>query len=419
MSEETPEFEGEIDGEKGAASWTTTVIISVVILGVAGGLAALTFMTEPTAKKGGATKRTAMLVDVVDVERATYQPDIVAQGTVQPVQDVVLRPQVAGKVVSLGESFTPGGFVEKGDVVMRIEQADYRNMLAQRKSELRQALSDLAVEKGRQDAAKAEYRYLDEELSDNNRALVLREPQYEAAKQRVEAARAAVAQAELDLRRTTVRAPFDAHVLRRDLNIGTQISTGDTIGRFVGVDEYWVSIELPLTKLAWITVGGDGEAEGARVTVRNRQAWPEDVVREGRLFRMVGALDENTRMGRVLATIPDPMARAEGAEGKPRLIVGEFLEVTIEGNELDDVVRLNRDYLREDDTVWVMDDGKLRVQEAEVAVRDADYAYVTSGLEDGARVVTTNISTVVDGAELRLRGDESNGGEEGEGGSDE
>ncbi len=380
-----------------------SLIISAVILAVAGGLAALTFSTEPTAEKGGATKKTAMLVDVVDVERGDWRPRIVATGTVEPSQDIVLRPQVGGRVTALAPAFTPGGFVEEGELLIQIEAADYRHALAQRKSELREALSELSVEKGRQDAAQAEYDYLDEELAPENEALVLRQPQLDAIQQQVSAARAAVEQAELNLRRTSVEAPFDAHILRRDTNVGSQVSPTESIGRLVGVEDYWVSVELPLSKLRWVDTPADGEA-GSAVKVRNRQSWPEDTYRDGRLFRLVGALDPDTRTAQVLASIPDPLAREADHQGMPRLMIGEYVEVTIEGKPLDDVVRLDRDYVRDGDTVWVMKDDKLQIRQVEIPVRDAEYAYVSSGLEDGEKVVMTNLSTVVDEAPLRVDG---------------
>lgn len=393
-------------------SWKISVVISLVILAVAGGLAVLTFFTEPTAERGGATKKTAMLVDVVEADKGTFRPQIVAQGTVEPAQEVILRPQVGGRVTSLSPSFTPGGHVKEGELLMKIEAADYRNALAQRKSELHQAKSDLAIEKGRHDAAKAEYSRFGEELAPENESLVLRKPQLEAAKQRVNSAEAAVEQAKLNLNRTTVEAPFDAHIVRRDVNVGSQVSPNDSIGRLIGIDTYWVGVELPLSKLRWLSIEGEGEGvEGSKVRIRNRQAWPEDAYRRGHLFKKVGVLDSNTRMARVLAEVPDPLARDKSDEEKPSLVIGEFVEVTIDGEPIEDVVRLDRDFVREDDTVWVMEEGKLQVRQADIVVRDALYAYIAKGLDEGDRVVTTNISTVVEGAPLRL-----NGAKEGDGG---
>src|SRR5690606_9893794 len=98
----------------------------------------------------------AMLVDVVKVEAGTFHPTIVATGTVEPTQDVSLRAQVGGRIESLAPEFTPGGFVTRGTTLLRVEAADYEHLVAQRESDLRQALSDLAVEHGLQRAARGD-----------------------------------------------------------------------------------------------------------------------------------------------------------------------------------------------------------------------------------------------------------------------
>jgi hypothetical protein len=76
----------------------------------------------------------------------------------------------------------------------------------------------------------------------------------------------------------------------------------------------------------------------------------------------------------------------------------------IQAEPLENVVRLNRDYVRSDETVWVMEDGELQIRDATIVFRDATHAYVAEGLNDGDQVVTTNLSTVRDGAPLRLEG---------------
>jgi hypothetical protein len=127
------------------------------------------------------------------------------------------------------------------------------------------------------------------------------------------------------------------------------------------------------------------------------------VTREGYLLRPVGALDESTRMVQVIAEIPDPFARREGTRpGAPALVVGEFVETRIEGNEIPDVIRIDREHLRSGDTVWVMRDGALHIQEVDVVIRDERYAYLSAGLAEDARVVTTHLATVTEGAKLRL-----------------
>ena len=129
----------------------------------------------------------------------------------------------------------------------------------------------------------------------------------------------------------------------------------------------------------------------------------------GHLSRVVGTLDDSTRMVRVLATVPDPLGRTDKGEGKQPLMLGAFVEVTLHGETLKDVIRLDREFVRTNDTTWVMKNGELEVRDLDILMKDATYAYIAGGLDDGDQVVTTNLATVVDGAPLRLEETTQNG----------
>lgn len=388
-------------------NWKKTLLISVIILLSGGAVTALIFTTEPEASRSGATQETAMLVDVIELKRGSYQPSIEALGTVMASQDIVLSPRVSGQIIERSKEFTPGGFVREGDTLLQIDPADYENILQQRRSELQQAMADLNLEMGRQEAARREYELYGDTLSEKNKARVLRQPQLESVKATVSAARAAVNRAEMDLNRTTITAPFDAHIINRNVNIGSQVAPGENLGRLVGLDTYWVEAAVPLSKLRWLNIQNSSNAAGSEVRIRNRTAWQDNEYRSGNLFKMVGSIEEQTRMARVLIEIPDPMANREENAGLPSLIIGSFVEAQIRGSELSDVIRLNRDYIRSDDTVWIMEDGKLQIRDVNIIMRDAQYAYITEGLNESDKVVTTNLSTVTDGAPLRLEGSAS------------
>ena len=388
-------------------NWKKTLLICLIIFLTAGAATTLIFSTEPTATRSGATQQTAMLVDVIEVQKATHQPTIKAMGTVVPAQDVMLSPRVSGEIISLSKSFTPGGYVEKGETLLQIDPRDYENALEQRKSELEQIKSDLTIEMGLQQAAEKGYQTYGDTLSEENQERILRKPQLAAVQARLKSAEAAVEQAKLDLERTTVKAPFDAHILSRSVNIGSQVTAGTTLGRLVGLEEYWVEATVPLSKLRWLTFPDSNDEQGSPVTIRNRTAWDQDQHRTGYLHRQVGALEDQTRLARVLITVPDPHARSTELDDLPPLIVGSFVEASIKAEALTDVVRLSRSYIRQDDTVWVMEDGKLAVRDVNIRFQDADYAYITEGLNDGDRVVTTNLSTTTEGSPLRLEGSES------------
>jgi RND family efflux transporter MFP subunit len=395
--------------EQSRVNWTKTLLICSAILVLAALMVGAIFLTEPTAQRTSASKETAMLVEVTKVERGTFRPTIVAMGSVRAEQEIVLSPRVSGQIVAIAESFTPGGFVEEGEVLLQIDPADFEATLLQRQSELRQATAELEMELGRQDLAKRDYEQLEGTISDQYKTLVLREPQLDTARAGVEAAEAAVRQAQLALERTRIRAPFAAHILSREANVGSQVAPGQPLGHLVGVASYWVEATVPVADLRWIAFPRDtgsaspGSGSGARI--RNRTAWPEDTFRTGQVHRLIGALENPTRLARVLLTVTDPLAHEPGSAGLPPLMVGSFVEARIEGRPIADVIRMDRDYLRQNDSVWVNEDGVLRIRHPEIVFRDADYAYIRAGLSAEDRVVTTNLANVLDGARLRLEGE--------------
>lgn len=398
------------NAENKSLGFFSTVLAIGLIVGVSAGLILWIYSSEPEAQREGATKKTAMLVDVQTVQRQTYTPRIAGLGTVEAAQDIILSPRISGRVLSISQQFIPGGFVQKGDVLVTIDPADYENAVRQRQAELQQAQSNLDIEKGRRDVAKKEYALLDQTLTNENKALVLREPQRAAARSAVLSAKSALDQAKLELERTTLEAPFDAQILSRNVNVGSQVESGMDLARLIGVDEYWVVVTVPVAKLSRIAFPDNGE-QGAPVTLRNRTAWPKGAVREGHVARLIGALDTQTRLARVLIRVTDPLARAEDTKGPP-MIVGSIVQADIKGQPLKDVFRINRDYLREGETLWVKRDGKLAITDADVVFKDKDYAYIKEGLKDGDLLVTSNLATVAQGVPLRTdtQGDDTRQG---------
>jgi len=383
-------------------NWKITILICIVILVMAAVTVGAIFLTEPTVQRSSATKKTAMLVEVTGVERGSFRPTIVAMGTVRAEQEIMLSPRVSGEIISVSAGFTPGGFVEAGDVLLQIDPADYEAVLLQRQSELRQRSADLALEQGRQDLAKRDYEQLKGTISAEYETLVLRAPQLDIAQAAIEAAQSAVQRAQLDLDRTRLQAPFAAHVISREVHVGSQVSPGQSIGQLLGIASYWVETTVPVASLQWIELPDEAGALGSPGQVRNRAAWPEGTFREGQVHRLIGALDSQTRLARLLLTVQDPLARKPESAGLLPLMVGSFVEVRIEGKPIENVVRMDRDYLRQNDTAWIYEDNLLRIRELDIVFRDEGYIYVRDGLKEGDQVVTTNLATVLEGASLRL-----------------
>jgi len=380
-------------------------LIAVAILG-AGVYAAFWFnaSTGTATRAAGAEAEASRLVETITVRRTDAPVSIRALGAVMPAREAVIRPRVSGTITEQHPAFEPGGFFKAGEFLVQIDRADYEQTIRQRESELARAQASLEIELGDQAVAREELELLEVDIPEINRDLILRIPQVNQARAEVASAEAALARAQLELDRTRILAPFDGHVTDRDVTVGNNISAGDELATFVGAGRYWVEVAVPVSSLRWIEtpVTGDDANSGPRAVIRYASAWGPDATREGRVSQLVGRLEEGSNLARLLVAIPDPLAREPGNQGRPELILDAYVNVEIIGDTLEDCIPLSRDYIREGDAVWVMNrENRLEIKQAEIAYRGRDHAYITSGLDDGDRVVTTNLQTPVRGMLLR------------------
>ncbi len=392
MSDRTPKHSvwGRI------APITLTVFMVFLLLGGAGFVSFLFQQSEPVAEREAATRRTVALVETITVDTGTYTPSVSALGTVQAARDIALSSRVNGQIQSIGPSFTLGGQVEQGEVLLQLDPSDYKQALVMRESEMLQVKAELAIEEGQQRVARREFELLGTDIDEVNRSLVLREPQIQSLRAKLIAAQAAVEQARIDLQRTEIRAPFNGQILARSAELGSQVSEGDELARLVGIETYWVIATIPINKLRWIEFPRHDQ-DGTKAIISHNSAWHQDERREGRVKRLIGELDQRTRMARVIVEVQQPL----GNDDQPELILGSIVQVDIDASPLTDVIRLDRAFLRQNNTVWVMENGKLRIREVVVLFSDAAYAYIGEGIEAGERVVTTSLATVVDGLDIR------------------
>ena len=245
-----------------------TVLPLVILVAGAGAVYGM-MKTAPQAKKGGHARQ-AKLVTVVEALQESVPLEIEAWGTVMAAREVTLNPQVAGEIVEISPALEPGGRFKQGETLVRIEATDYELAREMRRAELTQMEAQWVLEQANQDVAKREYEVLGESLKDNEKSLVLREPQLTSVSAEVAAARAMLDDADLDLKRTRVNAPFDAQVVEKYVDLGTRLTTQMGIVRLVGTDTYWVELAVPQSDLRWIAFP-EGEQPGSRVVFRHKK----------------------------------------------------------------------------------------------------------------------------------------------------
>jgi RND family efflux transporter MFP subunit len=265
-------------------------------------------------------------------------------------------PQVGGRVVEVSASFRPGASFAKGDVLFRIDPADYELAVERTLAEIEAARSELALLEAQ---AAAEQQVWDQQFSDRKIPdLVARVPQIAAAKARIHSGEAARSAARLSLARTVVRAPFDGRVLDTSLDVGQVVSAGIAVGSIFSDDSLEISVPVSSEELALL-----GDPVGRRASIlREGEATPGlelEVVRQG------ASLDERTRL-RTLYLAADDVD----------LTLGEFVSVEIRGDAAPEMVQVPAASLTSRSQVWVVDEGMLRPREVQVVSTDDSFAVV-------------------------------------------
>ena len=397
----TSRADREIARDSGRSSRTRRLLpAAVVVCAVLVGY--ITMKSGPTARRTPPA-RTAKLVEVAPIRIADAPTTVEVMGTVLPAREITLTPRVSGEVVEASPEYQPGGVFHAGDLVVRIDPADYQLIVRQRESALAKAEGAYRLEMGLQAVALRDYEFLNETVTQENRDLVLRKPQLQSAEASVTSAQAALEDAQLDLTRTRVRAPFNALLRERYANVGGQVSAASPLGTLVGMDTFWVEASVPVDQLRWIEIPATAVEKGATARVYSETAWGEAAYRSGEVIRMRAGLEPQGRMARLLIAVPDPLALHPDNEGQPRMILSSYVRVEIEGKRLAGVATIPRSALRDGDHVYVMDrNDRLEIRRIEVVFRGAE-AVLARGVLEGERLVTTDLSAPVPGMPLRTQ----------------
>lgn len=380
--------------------WTLNrILIPAVIVAAAGGGAFTLANSAETAEKEAPTVE-APLVDIVTVKATTRAARIVGTGTVEADRKVALSAEVTGRLTKVSDGLVVGGRVKEGDFLARIDAKAYALSVRERQSQVEQARAELELERGRGKVAAHEWKVLSKDTPNRKRSsLALREPQLKAAEVGVESAKAALDRAKYDQSRTTLRAPFNATIVDESAERGGFVSPGAAIATLVGTDAFRVRVSLPIEDLALISIPGATQTEGSKAKLV-QDLGPRRIEREGVVTRLVGELDADSRTAQVLVEVKDPL---DPPAGELPLLPGAFVSVELDGQRTQEVVGVPLEAAYEGNRVWVItEDNTVHSRTLEVVWTDANMLFAASGVEDGDRLMVTDLPIVVDGMAVRI-----------------
>jgi len=382
-------------------------VLPVLIIVAAIVVSALLRMSRPDAEQNDPLQL-VVTVDAISVAVVDSYITVPSQGTVEPRTRTNLVSEVAGQVVEVSPAFVAGGFFRQGDVLVKLEDQDYRAAVRRAEASVASARSLLEQEKGQADVAQREWDRMTAQEQSRIRAreLYLRKPQLEEARARLASAEADLEQAMTDLAKTTITAPYDGLVSAKNTDIGQFVTTGASIAETFAVDYAEVRLPVPETKISFLDLppatGYKNDDYAPEVDLVSRIGNTE-YHWTGKLTRTEGVLDTRTRVLFSVVQIEDPYNLYSNEMGREPLRIGTYVNAAIQGRLLEDVVVLPRYTLQSNNIIWTADnEGRLRPKTVEVLTINGDNVYISSGLKDGDQVVITRLENPLNGMQVQV-----------------
>ncbi len=363
------------------------------------------------------------------VDHRDHQPTLRLYGELVAGRDVTIRPDVAGKVIEASSKLFDGGHFEQGETILKIDPFDYRAAIDELKAQQREAkarqaelvanktMEEMTLELDQEQLAlvgRDVERY--QRLSDNRTAsekafdeakialsqqtgtvqqrrqsvimLDARMDQQEAAIARLDVA---LRRAERDLQKTEIKAPFSGFITDVDAQIGKQLSKSDSIARLIDDRKLEISFQLADADFGRLWQNG---LIGREITGRWRLGETAfDLT--GEVARVVATIDSRSGGVTVYAGITSDLS---GIPLRP----GAFIEVEMQDKLYENVVALPASALFAGDTVFVVEDDRLRPETVALVATDGGDILIDADLADGVPIVTSRLAGIAPGLKVKV-----------------
>ena len=368
------------------------ILLPIMLLVAA---SAITFLMARSEKSEESETEPVALRKVVSVITETTITSLMleSQGFVSSRSQAVISAEVGGRVVDIAEEFYAGEFIQAGDLLLKIEDFNYKAEVKAHEAQVAAAQLRLAEEEARAAQARLDWEAMGTEPAS---PLTLRTPQLAEAKASLGAAKASLARAKRNLERTEIRAPFDALVIERNTELGSVLGGGSPVAVLAAVD--YAEIRLPILNddVPFVNLEPGTPVLLTQTSSLGIMQW------NGTISRSENVIDRTSRSLYAVVRVEYPYGRiTKDKQSTHPLRFGAFVTASIPSIPIEDVIQLPRVAMRgQHEVALINEEDLIQIREVEVLYANADHVFISQGLGEGERVCITAPQSFYQGTQV-------------------
>jgi len=428
------------------------LIIPVILIGIAAFVLLVKNSSKPI-RAVVAEKTTA--VRTISVPAATVIPQLMTTGNVQPSRVWSGIAQVSGKIVALHPRLKQGALIREGERLLQIDPRDYELAITQAET----GLEAIKVQQAQVDVQEANAKALlkieqqslalaegelqrklkmlkrktisQSDYGKEQRSLLIQKKSvqslinsiklYPVDRRRLaaelEKQQAQLADAKLNLERTTILMPFNGRIAEVKVELQQFVGQGALMVVADGIAKAEVAVQIPMERLGNLihseVIINPTEIENielgkrlglsARVLLKQNQYLIEW---DAKVARLSDALDPSTRTVGVIIEVDQPYAQVQPGR-RPPLVKGLFVDVILSGQPQQNRMVIPLSALHGQQVYVVNQEQRLEQRKVTIDSKGADYVIITSGLQVGEQVVISDLISVIEGMLLKPVADDA------------
>ncbi len=395
------------------------VILSglALVVGI-GGMRVLFKMKKKPVRKG--VVQQTIRVETQKVRPQALHLHLDGLGTAEANNVVALAPELSGRVVFVSPKFRAGARVRRGTLLLRVDSRSF-NLEYQR---LKRQLS--ALRKQIKISEKA--LMLNRRLLQRNRRLLQRKAidtgsyeqqrmqmldrhqRLESLRQNAELTEVQLSNAGLTLRKTQVRAPFDARIVQTSIGRGDFVTAGRTVATVESRDAVLIPVFFPIDSIRSIRtrdgksvdIEGLPEYLGSLPPVEVKASGDSSQSWKGKVVRVGAKLDLTSRTLALWIQVNLQSKRKRGKKTTiPTLLPGTFCKVKIPIQYTPNAIAIPKQALY-GDSVYIVENSRIRKRQVQITHRTTQRVFIQSGLRPGDLLIVSPLTDPLEGTQVAL-----------------